>query len=175
MAGKSKRSWDPTYSSKYNKKFRLKGPVISIDKADVVEFGQEFSIKAGVTAKSPYTFENLTSSVKVDKVEYCAECEEGAGAFVAVSDKTVDTQKAGTYRITYSCYNKYCGRNTVKKTFTLVVKPEPVPEPEPASESEEEPSSESEPETTGEPVEEQLPDSGAGNEPSADPAAEGTE
>lgn len=163
MAGKSKRSWDPTYSSKNNKKFRLKGPVISIDKADSVEFGQAFSIKAGVTAKSPYTFENLTSSVKVDKVEFCAESEDEAGAFVTVSDKSVDTQKAGTYRITYSCYNKYCGRNTVKKTFTLVVLPESAPEeppvePQPGDEPEAEPAAglddgtQGEPSSDGEPV-----------------------
>lgn len=123
MGGKGKYGWDPTYDSKKNKHFNLTGPVITIKKAATIQVGQSFAIKAGVTAKSPYTFENLTSSVKVKKVEYRAA---NAKAFVTVAKKVVDTKRAGTYRILYSCYNSYCGRKTVTKLFTLTVKPKPV-------------------------------------------------
>ena len=130
MGGSGKTGWDPTDPNKNNKYFKLTGHVISIDKADTIEVGQEFNIKSGVTAKSPYTFQNLTSLVKVAKVEFQAYSDdpEATNPFVNVSSKTVDTSQAGTYIITYSCYSKYCGKNTVKKEFTLTVSAPPDPE-----------------------------------------------
>ncbi len=137
MAGKGKRGWDPTDIISKNKNFRMTGPAIVISKESTIECGQPFNIKAGVTAKSPYTFQNLTSSVKVDKVEYQAynDDPEATNPFVNSPEKTVDTTQAGTYRITYSCYDKYCGRKAVTKVFTLIVEPEHVLE-EPVSEPE---------------------------------------
>lgn len=44
----------------------------------------------------------------------------------------MDTGMPGSYRITYKCYNGYCGRNTVYKTFTLTVNPKPETEQEEA-------------------------------------------
>lgn len=120
MAGSGKYGWDPTYDSKNNKKFRLTGPVITIDKADTVENGSTFKIKKGVTAKSPYTYEDLTPKIKVVSVTFRPEGEE---AFAAVSDKTVDTTKAGTYRVVYSCSDTYCGRKAVRATCELTVLP----------------------------------------------------
>ena len=119
MPGKGKYGWDPTYDSKKNKHFMLKGPVITINKADTIAYGKTFSIKAGVKARSPYTYENLTSKVKVKKVEYSSD----GASFSKVSNKKVNTKRPGFYRITYSCYDKYCGRNTVTKQFVLTVKP----------------------------------------------------
>lgn len=128
MKGKKSRFWDPTDPISSNKYFGMTGPVISINKAASVEYGAEFDIKAGVTAKSPYTFENLTSSVAVHSITYCAP---GETAYNSVPGGKVDTSVAGTYKITYRCYNSYCGKNTVYKTFVLTVNPKPEIEPEP--------------------------------------------
>ncbi|MGI6767370.1 MAG: L,D-transpeptidase family protein [Lentihominibacter sp.] len=120
MAGKRKNFWDPTDPIKRNKYFRMRGPEISINKPEAVEYGTKFNIMENVSARSPYTFENLTSRVKVHSIAYRAE---GSESFKAVS--AVDTNKAGSYRIKYSCYNAYCGRNTVYSTFTFKVLPPP--------------------------------------------------
>lgn len=118
MRGKRKNFWDPTDPKKSNKHFMLKGPEISINKPEAVEYGSKFDVMKNVSAKSPYTFENLTSSIKIHNIAYCAE---GDRSFKGVS--AVDTHKPGIYKITYKCYNAYCGRNTVYSTFILKVMP----------------------------------------------------
>ncbi len=131
MVGKNKRFWDPTDPKKTNKYFKLKGPAIRVNKPEAVEYGAEFNIMEGVTAISPYTFQNLTSSVKVHSIAYCAE---GSGKFKSVS--AVDTRKTGNYMIKYSCYNSYCGKKTVYITYKLSVLPSrevnPASQEEPA-------------------------------------------
>ncbi|MDO4869241.1 MAG: L,D-transpeptidase [Bacillota bacterium] len=157
MAGSSKLGWDPTDSIKKNKKFRMTGPTITINKEAEIEYGAAFDLKAGVSAKSKYTFQNLTSYVKVAMVEYRPDAES---EYTEVPDKIVDTQQAGMYRITYSCYNKYCGRSAAKLAFELTVKPEPVEEP-------------ADPEIPQQPDTPETPDTpGTPDAPVTDPAGE---
>lgn len=148
MKGTKKKFWDPTDSISSNKYFNMKGPVIYISKAATAEYGSSFSIKSGVTAKSPYTFENLTSAVAVHSVTYCAQ---GSSTYAVVPGKTVSTSKPGKYKITYKCYNKYCGKNTVYRTFILTVKPKPEPQPESAPQPQPEPVPQPQPEPAPEP------------------------
>lgn len=127
MAGSGSTGWDPTDPQGDSKHFKLKGPTIKIKKKDTIKYGAKFKIKKGVTAKSKYTRQNLTSKVKVAKVMYKAE---GAEKFVKLEKKKVNTKKPGKYRIKYTCYDKYCGPKKVK-TFKLTVLPQPEPPTEP--------------------------------------------
>lgn len=131
MKGKKKKFWDPTDPISSNKNFNMTGPAIYINKSATVEYGAAFNIMEGVTAKSPYTFQNLTSSVSVHSITYCAPEEN---TFIAAPGEVVNTTVPGTYLITYKCYNAYCGKNTVYKTFTLTVNSMAEPEPEPITE-----------------------------------------
>lgn len=125
MKGTKSRFWDPTDPISTNKYFNMTGPVISINKSKSIEYGKTFSIYSGVTAKNPYTFQKLTSSVKLHKIRYRAS---GQTDYELVTK--VNTKVPGTYKITYKCYNKYCGRKTVFKSFVLTVKPAPEPDTE---------------------------------------------
>ena len=129
MAGSGKVGWDPTDNIKSNKKFKMTGPVIKVKKSATVEYGAKFKVKSGVTAKSPYTFQNLTSSVRVAKVKYRPDTSV---PYTVLSEKKVDTTVPGIYVIKYACYDKYCGPQKVK-IFKLVVNPKPEPE-EPSTE-----------------------------------------
>lgn len=127
MKGKKKLFWDPTDPSSSNRYFAMTGPRIQITKPTAVEYGDDFNILQGAKAVSPYTYEDLTSSLKVHSITYCPP--EGS-SYSLVQGGRVDTTVPGTYRIVYSCYNKYCGKKTVYKTFVLTVNPAPEPEPE---------------------------------------------
>lgn len=136
MAGKKSLFWDPTDNTASNKYFMMKGPTIKISQKKKdrrpLEYGAKFKIKSGVTAKSPYTYQNLTSKIKVAKVRYRAE---GTDKYVKLDKKWVNTKKPGTYIITYTCYDKYCGPKAVK-TFKVTVLPKPVDPEEPTTEPE---------------------------------------
>ena len=140
MKGSKKLFWDPTDPSGSNRYFGMTGPRIQIDKPATVDYGEAFDIRRGAKAVNPYTNEDLSSSLKVHSITYCPP---GGSSYGPAAGGKVDTTVPGTYRIIYSCYNKYCGRKTVYKTFVLTVNPAPEPAPEP----EPEPAMEHEPET----------------------------
>ncbi len=144
MKDKASKYWDPTDPADSNKAFALKGPVISVKKSSYeVEYGGEkIDVMKGVTAKSPYTFQNLTSSVKVSEISYT----DSNGKSKKV--KSVDTKKPGVYKVKLSCYNKYCGKKSTYKTIKIIVKEKPVEPKEP-----EEPQNPIDPEEQQEPQE----------------------
>lgn len=135
MKGSKTLFWDPTDPSSSNRYFGMTGPRIQINKPAAAEYGDDFNILQGAKAVSPYTNENLTSSLRIHSITYCPP---GGSSFSPAPGGKVDTTVPGTYKITYSCYNKYCGKKTVYKTFVLTVNPAPEPEPEPEPELAEE-------------------------------------
>ena len=133
MAGKKSLFWDPTDDTASNKYFKLTGPKIKISKKkrnhSTLKYGSKFKIKSGVTAKSPYTHQKLTSKIKVAKVKFKAK---GAKKYVELAKKKVNTKKAGKYIIVYTCFDKYCGPKAVKK-FKVTVLPKPKDPEEPTT------------------------------------------
>ena len=123
MRGSGKRGWDPTDEAGKST-FAMTGPVIEINKNPEIESGAAFDLKEGIRAYSPYTFQDLTDSVKVDRVSFC---REGSDEYVKLENASVDTSVPGRYKIRYSCYNSYCGKAKVHKDFVLTVLP-PVQE-----------------------------------------------
>lgn len=130
---KGKTGWDPTDPDKKNPDFRMTGPKITIKKSKLrtITVGSKYNLKKGVTAKSPYTYQNLTSKLKVHAIYK----KNLSGKYVKLKTKKLNTSKAGKYRIVYSCYDKWCGKKTVYKSLYLTIKPKDTPRPDPDEES----------------------------------------
>ena len=108
-------AWDPTDPDPRNPDFRLKKPVMRISKhkKHTVQYGSKYNLKSGVHAKNVNAYQDLTDQVKVLKVR---KYKNGKWVKARFSTKSL-----GTYRITYSCRDRYC-RGVTKKRFTIRVR-----------------------------------------------------
>ena len=115
LTTKKKYTWDPTDPDKDNPKYKLAKPVITVAKSKktVVKPGSTYKLKAGVTAKDPNTFQNLTNLLTVSKVRWY---DEDRGKYV---EKKFSTDRRGLYKITYKVKYKYGG--TTYKTLKIQV------------------------------------------------------
>lgn len=110
-----KQFWDPTDPDSDNPYYKLPKPEITVasSKKLTVQYGSSYSLKKGVTAMDPNTFQDLTKSLTVYKVKrYSASKKK----YIAAK---FSTKKLGTYKITYRIKYKYGG--TTYKTIKIRV------------------------------------------------------
>lgn len=110
-----KTYWDPTDPDKKNPYYRLPKPKITVSssKKTTVQYGSKYTLKKGVTAKDPNTFQNLTHKLEVYKVKRYSTSKR------KYVESKFSTKKLGTYKITYRVKYKYGG--TTYKTIKLRV------------------------------------------------------
>lgn len=107
--------WDPTDPNRRNPDFRIKNPRISISKKKkkTASYGSRYNLKSGVTAKNINAYQSLTSKVRVAAVK---KYKKGRWAKAKFSTKSI-----GTYKVTYRCRDKYCGRKAAYKSLKISV------------------------------------------------------
>jgi len=109
---KPRLTWDPTDPSKKNKKYQLPKPVIAVSPAKklIVQYGSNYTLKKGITAIDPNTFQNLTSLVTVHQVKRYSVSKK---KYIKAK---FSTKTLAAYKITYRVKYKYGGTSfqTVK-------------------------------------------------------------
>ncbi len=108
-----KMYWDPTDPDK-NNPYNKQKPVITISskKARTAEYGSNYNVMAGVSAKQQTTGISLTSKIKYSVKKYDSKKK----AYVKASFSTKTT---GTYKFTYTV--KSLGGTSASKDFTMSV------------------------------------------------------
>ncbi|MEE3362406.1 MAG: L,D-transpeptidase, partial [Anaerovoracaceae bacterium] len=120
---RSRYGWDPTDPAKGNPKFCLRPPVLTISKSkkSVVEYGQAYNLKYGVTAKNPNALQNITNEVTIPEMyRYRRDTKTW------VRTKLFSTKSIGQYKIKYSVKDRYC-RGTKTAYFKVTVRDSAYP------------------------------------------------
>ena len=88
--------WDPTDPAKGNPYYIMRKPVITVSskKKTLVNYGSSYDLKAGVTAKDPNSFMDLTKYLKITgKYQWKNQ------AWTKIS--SISTKNTGAYKVTY--------------------------------------------------------------------------
>ncbi len=109
--------YDPTNRA-HRSTYELTGPEIRIsrDKVTSLTAGDTFFPMANVTARDPYTYENLTSKVKYRVYRYSKKKKSYKHVL------SLNTNKPGKYRVDYTCEDARCGEGTAKASLTVTIK-----------------------------------------------------
>lgn len=117
--------WDPTDPDENNPNFRMTGPEIIFDesKPRTITTGSEYDLIEGVSARNPYTYQDLTSKLEVKGIYK----KNLSGNYVKVGIDELDTSITGEYKIAYYCYDEWCGKKTVCEKMVLRIEPPTAP------------------------------------------------